>query len=73
MLIISFWKVINFSGASINFIAKKICVCAFNTFKFVLPLEGRSCSMDGIVIQSLIMTDAVAISIVICIIVVFAS
>ena len=39
---ISFWNVINFSVGSISFIAEKIFLCAFSTFKFVLPLEGRS-------------------------------
>ena len=42
VLIVSFWNVINLSVGSIIFMAKKIFSCAFNTFKLVLPLEGRS-------------------------------
>ena len=39
---ISFWNVINLRVGSISFIAEKIFLCAFRTFKFVLSLEGRS-------------------------------
>ena len=48
---ISFWNVINFSVGLISFIAEKIFLCAFSTFKFVLPLEGRSWRMTGVVIR----------------------
>ena len=40
--IVSFWNVINLSVGSISFMAEKIFLFDFNTFKFVLPLEGRS-------------------------------
>ena len=71
--IASFWKIMSFSVGSINFIAEKIFVCTFRTFRLLLPLEGRSWSVTGVVIISLIITVAVAISIVCCIIVLFAS
>ena len=51
MSMISFWNVINFNVGSINFIAEKIFLCAFSTFKFVLPLEGRSWRVTGVVIR----------------------
>ena len=63
----------SFSVGSINFIAEKIFVCTFKIFRLLLPLKGRSWSVTGVVIISLIMTVAVAISIVCCVIVLFAS
>ena len=40
--IVSFWNVMSLSVGSINFIAENIFLWDFKTFKFVLPLEGRS-------------------------------
>ena len=62
--IVSFWNVINLSVGWISFIAEKMFLCDFSTFKFVLPLEGRSRRVTGIVIRSLTIIAAVAILIV---------
>ena len=40
--IVSFCNVINLNVGSISFMVEKIFLCAFSTFKCVLPLEGRS-------------------------------
>ena len=39
---VSFWNVIYLNVGSISLMTEKIFVCAFNMFKFVLPLEGCS-------------------------------
>ena len=59
----SFRNVINFNVGTINFIAKNIFVCAFNTMRFTLPLEGWSPSLTRVVMWLLIMTTTVATSI----------
>ena len=48
--IVSFWNVISLSVGSIKFIAENIFLWAFNTFKVVLPLEGRNWRVTGVVI-----------------------
>ena len=60
------------SVRSIIFITGKIFLCASNTFKFVIPLKGRSWRVTGAVIRWSTMTTAVAISIVRWVIVLFA-
>ena len=70
--IVSFWNVINLSVGSKSLIAEKMFLCAFSTFKFVLPLEGRSWRVTGFVIRWFRMTVVVAISIVRWVIVLFA-
>ena len=49
--IVSFWNVINLIVGSIRFMTEKIFLCAFNTFKFVLLLEGYNWRVNGGVIQ----------------------
>ena len=73
MLIVSFWKVVSLNIGSINFIVKKVFLCTFRTFRILLPLEGGSWSVTRVVILLLILTAAVAIPIVICVIAVFSS
>ena len=70
--IVSFWNVISLSVGSINFIAENMFLWAFKTFKFVLPLEGLNWRVTGVLIRLFTITAAVAISIVLCIIVLFA-
>ena len=44
----------------------------FNAFKVVLPLEGRNWRVTGVVIRLFTITAAVAISMVLCVFVLFA-
>ena len=69
--IVSFWKVISLRVGPINFIAENIFLLAFNTFKVVLPFEGLRWRVTGVVIRLFTITAAVAISMVLCVIVLF--
>ena len=73
MLIVSFWKEINFNVGLINFIVEKIFICTLNIFRCVIPLEGCSSIVTGVVLRMLIMTAAVFISIILCVIVLVVS
>ena len=71
--IVSFWKVMGCRVGSISFIAEKMVWCAFNTFRIVLPLEGLSWSVTGMMIILFTMTAVVPTSIVRCVMVMFDS
>ena len=69
--IVLFCIVINLSVWLISFMAEKMFLYTFSTFKFVIPLEGRSWSVTGILIRWFTMTAVVTLSIVRWVIVLF--